>query len=282
MANEKYLNLQRELFKTRLKHIRLDMDRFLIGRGNPNSPIFNIQNRKQAEISSARYAVYLCPYKNIFIVWDIDAHRKCGGSMSSFSVGRNWEDIVPNAMTFQPFYKHLGSAYSDYIEKVYVVGLSRTEEFFEHCDDYMRINDQDEEFDEQLSCTVRKRIKKDIEEYPLEKRKQYASTRKSRDARFRDTVLNAYRGMCAICRCDIPDLLEAAHEKSYEAAKTLYDDPKHGICLCANHHLMYDRGLIDIDLSSESIVINNNDVMKMPWYDDFCEKYQGKLLARMR
>jgi putative restriction endonuclease len=64
--------------------------------------------------------------------------------------------------------------------------------------------------------------------------------------RFRELVLHAYGGRCAVCSLREPDLLQAAH--------ILEDrDPRgvaavvNGIALCAMHHLAYDRNLIGID-----------------------------------
>ena len=75
-------------------------------------------------------------------------------------------------------------------------------------------------------------------------------------------------------------MLQAAHERGYEVAKTNFDDPSHGICLCANHHLMYDRELLDIDFEKHEIVIKDKDIIRMPWYRDFLEIYGGKITKR--
>jgi len=64
--------------------------------------------------------------------------------------------------------------------------------------------------------------------------------------RFRELVLRAYGGRCAVCALREADLLQAAH--------ILEDrDPRgvaavvNGIALCAMHHLAYDRNLMGID-----------------------------------
>lgn len=63
---------------------------------------------------------------------------------------------------------------------------------------------------------------------------------------FREVVLGAYRGKCAVCSLRESALLQAAH---------IIEDPDphghatvvNGIALCAIHHLAYDRNLLGID-----------------------------------
>ena len=78
-------------------------------------------------------------------------------------------------------------------------------------------------------------------------REKYTAERLKRDSGFRKEVLEAFDYRCFVCGVDIVEVLQAAHEHGYEPGKTNWDDPKHGICLCANHHLMYDKGLIMIN-----------------------------------
>ena len=85
-------------------------------------------------------------------------------------------------------------------------------------------------------------------------------------------MLAAYGHRCAICRCDISEVLQAAHEAGYDVAHTNYDDPNHGICLCANHHLMYDNNLLKINLDQLTIEVFEEKIKNMPWYQDFVEK----------
>lgn len=63
---------------------------------------------------------------------------------------------------------------------------------------------------------------------------------------FREVVLGAYNGTCAVCSLRESALLQAAH---------IIEDPDpkghatvvNGIALCAIHHLAYDRNLLGID-----------------------------------
>lgn len=76
----------------------------------------------------------------------------------------------------------------------------------------------------------------------------YRSTKRpSRDPAFRKEVLRAYRYRCAVCGFDLkldarPVGLEAAHIKWRQAKGP--DEVSNGICLCALHHKMLDKGAI--------------------------------------
>lgn len=64
--------------------------------------------------------------------------------------------------------------------------------------------------------------------------------------RFRELVLRAYAGKCAVCSLRESALLQAAHiieDRDAGGAATVAN----GIALCAIHHLAYDRNLLGID-----------------------------------
>ena len=66
--------------------------------------------------------------------------------------------------------------------------------------------------------------------------------------RFREIVLRAYSGKCAVCALREADLLQAAHileDHDPEGVAAVVN----GIALCAIHHLAYDRNLMGIDPS---------------------------------
>ena len=121
-----------------------------------------------------------------------------------------------------------------------------------------------------------------------EERAKRSVYQKARDKKFRESVLKRYMNKCAICRCSIPQLLDAAHERGFEVCNTSIDNVKHGVCLCKNHHAMYDKKidntssvyLIDLDLKHGELIINHHSVKKMPWYPVFMTEYNGKLLEQ--
>lgn len=64
--------------------------------------------------------------------------------------------------------------------------------------------------------------------------------------RFRELVLSAYSGKCAVCSLRESALLQAAHiieDRDPQGAAAVVN----GIALCAIHHLAYDRNLLGID-----------------------------------
>lgn len=70
-------------------------------------------------------------------------------------------------------------------------------------------------------------------------------SRAVRDRRFSKMVKDAYNHTCALCSFDI-DILEAAHIYPV-SAKSSTDTVCNGICLCPNHHRVFDRHLLWIN-----------------------------------
>jgi putative restriction endonuclease len=64
---------------------------------------------------------------------------------------------------------------------------------------------------------------------------------------FRQAVLNAYGGCCAVTGLAIRDLLIASHIVPWSAGEDHRLDPQNGIALNALHDKAFDRGLITFD-----------------------------------
>ena len=64
---------------------------------------------------------------------------------------------------------------------------------------------------------------------------------------FRQAVLNAYNGRCAVTGLGIRDLLVASHIVPWNVAEQHRLDPQNGIALNARHDKAFDRGLITFD-----------------------------------
>jgi hypothetical protein len=73
---------------------------------------------------------------------------------------------------------------------------------------------------------------------------------------FRDVLLAAYGGQCAISGCAVVDVLEAAHIIPYRGAAT--NVVSNGILLRADLHTLFDCGLIAIDPEKMTIVISSS------------------------
>ncbi len=73
--------------------------------------------------------------------------------------------------------------------------------------------------------------------------------------KFRDDLLKAYGGQCAITDCDAKDALEAAHIFPYRGADT--NHVKNGLLLRADIHTLFDFYLISIDPNTLKVVISS-------------------------
>jgi hypothetical protein len=76
-------------------------------------------------------------------------------------------------------------------------------------------------------------------------RAQYTCNQIARDSRFRKRVLERCGNKCVVCGTAIPCILQAAHIVAVRDDGS--DDPRNGVCMCANHHLMFDKGLFEIE-----------------------------------
>lgn len=81
-----------------------------------------------------------------------------------------------------------------------------------------------------------------------EKREWTESTvkRPLRSPSFAIRVKNAYDYRCAICNISNPVLLIATHIRPVSEFGT--DETNNGICLCQNHDILYENGVIRIDV----------------------------------
>ncbi len=233
----------------------------------------------RTKLNRALYVVKFFQTKDVFIIWDAKRRRDIGGVGGyTFDLGVDWDTRIIGPDVFWSHYRELGRHNSGIYEKIYVVGLSNFDLFFQNCDTYMQFNALDDEFPHNSQRAIEE--ERSVHWKTKSERKKYSSSQYKRDKQFRADVLAVYGHRCAICRCNISEVLQAAHEAGYDVAHTNYDDPNHGICLCANHHLMYDNNLLKIDLDQLTIEILEEKVKNMSWYQDFIEKYDGKIIKR--
>lgn len=68
--------------------------------------------------------------------------------------------------------------------------------------------------------------------------------RRQGQGRFRNILIDAYAGKCAITGCDVTAALEAAHIIPYRGKET--NSPQNGLLLRADLHTLFDLGLIAI------------------------------------
>lgn len=78
-----------------------------------------------------------------------------------------------------------------------------------------------------------------------------AIVRRRGQASFRDALLKAYGGACAITGCTLPAVLEAAHVHPYKGDHT--NRVSNGLLLRADIHTLFDLGLIAIE--SQTLIV---------------------------
>ncbi len=111
-------------------------------------------------------------------------------------------------------------------------------------------------------------------EEELQKRRPYPNDREwqesvvkkpvRRQASFRKEVLIAYDNTCAICNINKEPLLRAAH--IMDVVDGGPDCVTNGICLCVNHEISFDRGLLTInnDFSIKHTENSNDLFLRLP------------------
>lgn len=85
--------------------------------------------------------------------------------------------------------------------------------------------------------------------------------------KFRKSLLKAYKEQCAITKCNIPAILEAAHIVPYQGVNT--NHITNGILLRADIHTLFDLGLIGVNRSYKVVVSSS-------LIDSEYEKYNGR------
>ena len=80
--------------------------------------------------------------------------------------------------------------------------------------------------------------------------------RRQRQDKFRDAVLAAYDGRCAVCDTGVYEVLQAAHIDDFRGRQSQI--VQNGILLRADIHLLYDANLIGIEPGSHRIVLPRN------------------------
>ncbi|MGW3459888.1 phosphorothioated DNA-binding restriction endonuclease [Streptomyces olivaceoviridis] len=78
---------------------------------------------------------------------------------------------------------------------------------------------------------------------------QLSAVRRQRDRSMRELVLTAYEYRCAFCGYDgrigaVPVGLEAAHVRWWAFGGP--DETENGLCLCALHHKLFDKGVLGV------------------------------------
>jgi predicted RNA-binding protein with PUA-like domain len=87
---------------------------------------------------------------------------------------------------------------------------------------------------------------------------------------FRQGLLQAYQGKCAVTECEVTEILEAAHIVPYQGTAT--NHMQNGILLRADLHTLFDMGLVGVDAETMKVLVSSK--LDGSEYASF----QGKLL----
>lgn len=252
--------------KEKLFHI---YGRRIICRVGQGRPVYNA-TKEITQQPEADIAVYIQEKVRIAIVWDLAARKDYKKQIKNLSASESWDNIKPGKGELKVHYKRMGSSRDALFEKVLILDVDTLSCILEDLPLYLKVDPDDE--------TCPQAVRQNEKEYdisPVEVRKRISTSRWERDWSFRNKVLAAYGFKCAICRCDEENLLEAAHIRSVADGGS--DDVKNGICLCANHHIMFDKGLIKIDFARCHLTDVKRNLKNMPWYSDFVGQYGGMI-----
>jgi hypothetical protein len=236
-----------------------------IGNGKP------VYNATDEPYDKADFAIYINSDNKNAAIWDLKRRRIKEQVVKTVSLSKDWNEIMPEYGEINALYKKMGTRSCGAYEKVLVMHIDVLIEIYEELEHYIMINPGDSGFLGDITD-------KDLEFYnsfESEERRKYSTKMWERNRKFREQVLNAYDYKCAICRCAEKQLLEAAHINAVAEGGT--DNPENGICLCANHHIMFDRDLIKINFEEHTLSCDEKTLKDMPWYSEFNEKYEGKL-----
>ena len=113
----------------------------------------------------------------------------------------------------------------------------------------------------------------------LEKR-IYEKENSLRSPRYTYNLLNKLGNKhCALCNCQIPELIQGAHILPVAAIKKMHGlsleqrlnlalDGDNGLWLCENHHKMFDEGMVSFDSSGRLLVENDIDQRHKRFIDE--------------
>lgn len=229
---------------------------------------FNIgANCKKVDIAAIFHQEY-----NYAMIWNIKRRRnhRCFNQNLSYSIG--WENLVCINHEILPIYKKFIANNQRFVEKVIVIDIETLYKKAEDLLDLLCFDPNDKEFKDTWKNDTNNSD-------AFNDRTRISTSRWNRDQDFRKKVINAYNCQCAICRCSEEKILQAAHIKAVADGGT--DDLSNGICLCANHHLMFDCGLIKIDFQKLQLSHVSNSVINMPWHKEFLKIYHGKIIDKL-
>ncbi|MBZ9963739.1 HNH endonuclease [Mesorhizobium sp. BR1-1-2] len=163
----------------------------------------------------------------------ITGHRDLGLELLLFFRERKYEFDGAGFRYFGPYeyVRHSGSSPTNFVLRSAVVAPDAIDP--DPADD--------EAFDPSEVNDARERVLKTI-------------ARRRGQKPFRDKLLKAYGGKCAISGCAVTDVLEAAHIYPYRGDHT--NVASNGVLLRSDLHTLFDCGLLEIDPTTMRVVVS--------------------------
>lgn len=228
---------------------------------------WNIEKQKY----QVHFAVFINTKFNLVMVFDVNYRTEHQWTGKHLSFQEKWSELKCENDKILTYYTCFQTPNGKFYEKRIVLHTDTLYKLVSELPSLMKFDLKDKNFPLCLSHTEN-RI--DTVE---DNRGRITTSRWNRKQIFRKEVLQAYGGQCAICRCAEKALLEAAHIQAVASGGS--DAVSNGICLCANHHLMLDEHLIEIDYKNAKLSFVADSVKNMPWYTYFQDAFNSKLLT---
>ena len=217
---------------------------------------------------------YHCVW-NSYIVWNASVMLKTSRKSDTANFGFESEalkrlksHLITSIESFDK--KILYNNTYEYFEKMVVIPQDKLFEFCENYEEYIYPSEEDLKCRNYLFALPKSQkiieLTSNKDNYLEVIRERDRVSRARRDPDFRDRVLKKYNHTCIVCGCKEPTILEAAHIKG--VAEGGDDSTDNGMCLCRNHHKLYDAALLDIDLKNGVFVCRSKEAMQMPWYKE--------------
>ena len=247
----------------KLKKILDDYDNIVYGEGEPENIEFTSSKKKY---KTADFFILLNKKYKIAIIWDLKFQREHQNKhiKTQSLTQQSWDTVLPVYEEIKDWYKVMMNSSEKMYEKVMAMNfetlISNVNDLYFLCE----FSNSDSDIPKEL-LNEKSRTRKDISVW-------------NRNVRFRKLILESYRNQCAICRCNEPKILEAAHIKPVQ--KKGLDTKENGVCLCRNHHKMFDEELIKINFKTLELEYVSDTVKEMSWYEEFINKYDRKILKR--
>ncbi|MDD5946176.1 MAG: HNH endonuclease [Oscillospiraceae bacterium] len=206
-------------------------------------------------------------YRNVFVAWSAHIHNFIHGTAEKLTLTSVYpsDDVQENEIKCVYTYRNTHG-----FEKIAFIGINALYEFCMNFDYYLTPHSSDEGFNSPaLYISYDNELKKleagDNEVVSFTSRAKETVSRLRRDPSFRKRVLEEYGYRCIVCGCSEEKILEAAHIVDVQYSDD--DSTANGLCLCCNHHKLYDSALLSFDWDNQTFSCSSISEHNMPWYE---------------